>query len=115
MVGDCSFGTNLMFGDDEIHFAIEICEDLVVPQAPSLRHALNGAQILFNLSASNEVIGMDAYRRQMLAQQSRRCLAAYVFAGADSVNRVPTLVFAVVLLWIYENGTCLAESKRFSS
>lgn len=107
------FGTNLMFGDDEIHFAIEICEDLWVPQAPSLRHALNGAQILFNLSASNEVIGKDAYRRQMLAQQSGRCLAAYVFAGAGFGESSTDLVFAGSAL-IYENGTCLAESKRFS-
>lgn len=107
------FGTDLIFGDDKVRFAIEICEDLWLPQAPSYRHSMNGAQIIFNMSASNEVIGKDAYRHQLVAQQSGKCLSAYVYAGCGFGESSTDLVFSGVGM-IYENGSLLAEAKRFS-
>lgn len=107
------FGTNILFGNDTFKLGVEICEDLWLAQAPSFQHALNGASILFNLSASNEVIGKDAYRKQLVSQQSGRCVAAYVYAGAGFGESSTDLVFSGTSM-IYENGSCLAESKRFS-
>ena len=108
------FGTNLIFGNKDARFAIEICEDLWLPQAPSLKHTLNGAQMIFNLSASNEVIGKDQYRKQLVSQQSGRCLCAYIYAGSGFGESSTDLVFSGVGL-IYENGSLLAQAERFST
>lgn len=107
------FGTKLMFACGDLKFAVEICEDLWLAQAPTFNHALNGALLLFNLSASNEVIGKDSYRKQLVSQQSGKCVAAYIYAGAGFGESSTDLVFSGTSM-IYENGSCLAESKRFS-
>jgi NAD+ synthase (glutamine-hydrolysing) len=91
----------------------EICEDLWVPIPPSSRQALAGAKILVNLSASNEVIGKATYRRQLVASQSGRCIAAYVYAAAGVQESSTDLVFGGHCI-IAENGTVLAESQRFA-
>ena len=106
------FGTNLLFGNDDCHFAIEICEDLWLPQAPSNQHALAGAQLLFNLSASDEVIGKNAYLKQMILQQSAKCVAGYIYASAGFGESSTDLVFAGNGL-IAENGSFVAQSERF--
>jgi NAD+ synthase (glutamine-hydrolysing) len=94
-------------------FAIEICEDLWVPIPPSSQAALAGATVLVNLSASNDLVGKAAYRRQLVASQSGRCLAAYIYASSGVGESSTDLVFGGHAL-IAENGTLLAESDRFN-
>lgn len=108
------FGVNLIFEYVDLKFAVEICEDLWLAQAPSYQHALNGALLLFNLSASNEVIGKDTYRKQLVGQQSGKCVSAYIYSGAGFGESSTDLVFSGTAL-IFENGSCLVESKRFST
>ena len=91
---------------------VEICEDLWVPVPPSSSQALAGATVLVNLSASNEVIGKAAYRRQLVVNQSGRCMAAYVYASCGVWESTTDVVFGGHCL-IAENGTLLAESRRF--
>ena len=92
---------------------VEICEDLWMPVPPSSELTMLGADIIFNLSASNELIGKHAYRRQLVAQQSARCLCGYVYASSGFGESTTDLVFSGSSL-IAENGTILAESERFS-
>lgn len=109
------FGTDLLFTVPQIDglvVGVEICEDLWVPVPPSSHQALAGATVLLNLSASNELVGKVAYRRQLVEQQSARCIAAYVYAGAGVHESTQDLVFGGHCL-IAENGTMLAESDRF--
>src|SRR5262249_10327845 len=109
------FGTDLLFqaGDVEgLRIGAEICEDLWMPVPPSSNQALNGATVLLNLSASNEVIGKAAYRRQLVASQSGRCIAAYMYASCGVWESTTDVVFGGHCL-IAENGTLLAESSRF--
>jgi NAD+ synthase (glutamine-hydrolysing) len=110
------FGTGLLFaagGDPEVVVGVEICEDLWVPTPPSSDLALAGANVLLNLSASNEVIGKAAYRRELVSSQSGRCIAAYVYASSGVHESTTDLVFGGHCL-IAENGSILAESPRFS-
>ncbi len=107
------FGTNLLFTDGNMRFAVEICEDLWVPLSPSTRHALNGAQLIFNLSATNELIGKNGYLKQLIAGQSAKCIAGYIYSSAGFGESSTDLVFAGNGL-IAENGALLAESERFS-
>ncbi len=95
-------------------FHVEICEDLWVPIPPSSFAALAGATLLVNLSASNIVIGKAAYRRQLVAQQSARCFAAYVYASAGGGESTNDMAWDGQSL-ICENGELLMESERFSS
>lgn len=95
------------------NFGIEICEDLWSPNPPSTTLALQGADILFNLSASNELVGKHRYRKSLVLQQSARCNAAYVYASAGWGESTTDLVFSGACL-IAENGALLAESLRFS-
>ncbi len=106
------FGIELLFGDKFASFAIEICEDLWVPSPPSSKHTVNGAHIIFNLSASNELIGKNNYLRSLIHQQSARCVSGYVYASAGYGESTTDIVFAGNGL-IYENGILLSESKRF--
>jgi NAD+ synthase (glutamine-hydrolysing) len=109
------FGLNLMFVAEDIegcNLGVEICEDLWTPIPPSSHQAIRGATLLANLSASNEVIGKAAYRRQLVANQSGRCMAAYLYSSAGVSESSTDLVFSGHCL-IAENGTILAESKRF--
>ena len=109
------FGTDLLFAaTDEpgCLIGVEICEDLWHPAPPSAHQALAGATVLANLSGSNETIGKAAYRRQLVATQSARCLAGYVYAGAGPGESTTDLVFGGHCL-VAENGVVLAESERF--
>ncbi|MDR3340811.1 MAG: NAD(+) synthase [Candidatus Symbiothrix sp.] len=107
------FGTNILFGWEERTFAIEICEDVWSVIPPSSYHASNRAQLLFNLSASPELIGKQQYVKSLLSQQSARCHAAYVYAAAGFGESSTDLVYAGNA-YIYENGKLLGESERFS-
>jgi NAD+ synthase (glutamine-hydrolysing) len=107
------FGTNLLFSDGTFSFAIELCEDLWVPIPPSSQHALHGADLIFNLSATNELIGKHQYLRQLIEQQSARCIAGYVYASAGAGESTTDVVYAGNGL-IAENGKIIAASERFS-
>ena len=106
------FGTNLLFGIQDRYFAVEICEDLWSVIPPSSHHSMAGAQLIFNLSASDELIGKREYVKSLLSQQSARCLAAYVYTAAGFGESTTDLVYAGNA-YIYENGKLLAETKRF--
>ena len=93
---------------------VEICEDLWVPAPPSEALALSGATVLLNLSASDEIIGKAAYRRSLVQGQSGRLLCAYAYADAGRGESTQDMVFAGHDL-IAENGTILAETKRFQN
>ena len=110
---EADFGTELTFAVNGAEFGIEICEDLWVASPPSSRLALNGAKLIFNLSASPEGVGKHAYLRELVAQQSARTLAAYVYCSAGFGESSTDLVFAGNGL-IAENGTMLAQAARFS-
>ena len=110
------FGTRLLFRCRQMPaftLGIEICEDLWVPIPPSSELAMQGANLIFNLSASNELIGKHAYLRSLICQQSARCIAGYVYASAGFGESSTDLVFAGNGI-IAENGTLLRESERFS-
>jgi len=107
-----SFGTNLLFDLYPAHFALEICEDLWSVIPPSSNQAIAGAQIIFNLSASDETVGKQDYVKSLISQQSARCHAAYVYAAAGFGESTTDLVYAGNA-FIYENGHLLAESERF--
>lgn len=112
---DVPFGLGIIFRSVEVPsfaFGIEICEDLWVPNPPSSTLALHGATVLLNPSASNEVIGKAAYRRQLVTSQSGRCIAGYVYASCGVGESTTDVVFGGHAL-IAENGTLLAESRRF--
>ncbi len=94
-------------------FGVEICEDLWMPAPPSSLLAMQGAELLFNLSASNELVGKHRYRKSLVQQQSGRCNAAYIYASAGMGESTTDMVFSGACL-IAENGTLLAESERFS-
>src|SRR6202011_6213779 len=111
----CPFGTDILFECHDtkgLTVGVEICEDLWVPIPPSSTQALAGATVLVNLSASNEVVGKAAYRRQLVVNQSGRCMAAYVYASCGVWESTTDVVFGGHCL-IAENGTLLAESRRF--
>jgi len=109
------FGTDLQFAADNLTgcvLGVEICEDLWVPVPPSSLQALAGATVLLNLSASNEVIGKPAYRRELVASQSGRCICAYVYASCGASESTTDVVFGGHCL-IAENGLLLEEAPRF--
>ena len=110
------FGTDLIFNFSEIsNFVLhaEICEDLWVPVPPSSYAALAGATVLANLSASNVVIGKHGYRMQLAANQSARCIAAYLYSAAGQGESTTDLAWDGDAM-AFENGTLLAESRRFA-
>ncbi len=108
---DVPCGTDLLFRWGEAVIAVEICEDLWTPIPPSSRAALAGANVLLNLSASNETIGKAQWRRDLIGSQSGRCIAAYAYASAGSGESTSDLVFGGHCL-IAENGSILDESRR---
>ncbi|MFI3296203.1 MAG: NAD(+) synthase [bacterium] len=108
------FGQDIIIQTPEFSFAIEICEDLWAPIPPSSQLSLAGAQIIFNLSASNELIGKNQYLIDLIKQQSARCIAGYVYSSAGFGESSTDLVFAGNAV-VAENGTILAQSSRFSS
>jgi len=105
--------TNLLFETPDTCFGVEICEDVWSVIPPSSKLALKGAEILINLSADNEGIAKHNYVRSLICQQSARCIAAYIFSSCGFGESTTDVVFAGNGL-IYENGSLLAESKRFS-
>ncbi|RDJ35533.1 MAG: NAD(+) synthase [Crenarchaeota archaeon] len=107
------FGTDLLFEDKNgLKIGVEICEDLWAPIPPSSYQALAGANLLLNLSASNEIVAKSEYRRELVKNQSARCMAAYVYCGAGPTESTSDLTFAGHCLAV-ENGSILGETKRF--
>lgn len=104
---------HLLFDTSETCFGIEICEDMWTAIPPSSGLTLKGAQLIFNLSASNDVIGKHAYLKTLICQQSARCLAGYIYASCGFGESSTDLVFSGKT-FICENGKMLAESERFS-
>ena len=111
------FGTNILLeadGMDGLVVGCEICEDIWVPDAPGISHALAGATLLVNLSASNETIGKDAYREMLVKSSSAKLIAGYVYCSGGEGESTQDLVFGGHDI-IAENGTVIAQSKRFES
>jgi NAD+ synthase (glutamine-hydrolysing) len=111
------FGADLLFrcsGLENFVLHTEICEDLWVPVPPSSYAALAGATVIANLSASNVVIGKHGYRMQLAANQSARCIAAYLYSAAGAGESTTDLAWDGDAM-AFENGTLLAESKRFTN
>lgn len=112
---DIPFGPGLLFkvsGMDNFVLAVEICEDLWVPIPPSSFAALAGATVIANLSASNVTVGKAEYRHALVANQSARCLAAYLYSDAGPGESTTDLAWDGHAL-IFENGQLLNESSRF--
>lgn len=105
-------GKDLLFGNQNTYFALEICEDLWSATPPSDTYALNGATILLNLSASNETIGKKEYRENLIKMHSAKQISAYVYASSGPLESTTDILFSGATL-IYENGSKLAEGKRF--
>ncbi len=112
--GEVPFGVDLLFSCGNATIGIEICEDLWVPSPPSSMQAIAGANVLLNLSASNETVAKGNYRKQLALTQSGRCIAAYAYASAGPTESTTDLVFSGHCL-ICENGNLLAESKRIGT
>lgn len=106
-------GTNILFKDNEICFGLELCEDLWCVNSPSNKHTLHGANIIFNLSSSNEIIGKAEYRKNLISIQSAKTISAYVYASSGIMESSSDILFSGASL-IYENGTILKENERFS-
>lgn len=107
------FGTDLIFSCGNVKFGFEICEDLWVTIPPSSNLSLMGANIIGNLSASNELVSKADYRRSLIANQSARCMCAYAYASAGIHESTTDLLFSGHLL-IGENGSILKENERFN-
>ena len=115
LLGEVPFGTNQLFACDtipELVVGAEICEDLWVPMPPSNAHAVAGATLICNLSASPALAGKSAYRRQLVAQQSARLICGYAYASAGEGESTTDLVFSGHDL-VVENGRVLADSGVF--
>ena len=111
------FGTDLIFKAENCEnftVACEICEDLWVPDSPSIRHVKAGANIIVNLSCSNEVVGKTEYRKNLVAMQSAKLLCGYVYSDAGDGESTTDMVFAGHNL-ICENGVVLVENKLFEN
>lgn len=109
------FGPQLLFACEEMPELVvsaEICEDMWSPIPPSIGAAVSGATLIVNCSASDETVGKDAYRRQLVAGQSARLIAGYVYANAGEGESTTDVVFGGHNI-IAENGSILAEATRF--
>ncbi len=106
-IGDIIFD----LGDGAV-LGVELCEDLWVPNPPSSSLALNGANIIANLSASDEYVSKAEYRRDLVLNQCARCVCAYVYSGASVFESTTDLVFSGATL-VCENGAILNEGERF--
>lgn len=110
------FGTNLLFRCEDVHgltVGCEVCEDLWVADSPGTNHALKGATVLANLSASNETVGKDEYRELLVKSASARLICGYIYTSAGEGESTQDLVFGGYNL-IAENGILLAQVKKFS-
>lgn len=108
---DCGVSSCIQLCDD-VTVGIEICEDLWVTNPPSSKLAADGANIIVNLSASDEYVSKAQYRRDLISNQSARCICGYVYAGASVYESTTDLVFSGATV-IAENGAVIAEGKRF--
>ncbi len=111
------FGTDILFTCKELEglqIACELCEDVWTPEPPSIRHALAGATVIVNCSASDETTGKDIYRRELIGGQSARLVCAYIYANAGEGESTQDLVFGGHNI-IAEDGILLAESERFKN
>ena len=111
------FGPCLLFQDrkmDDLIVAAEICEDVWSPVPPSIQAAVNGATVIVNCSASDETIGKDSYRRELISGQSARLIAGYVYANAGEGESTTDVVFGGHNI-IAENGAILNQSKRYTN
>ena len=106
------FGAKLLFSLNEVHFGVEICEDLWAPIPPSSQLAIEGAQLIFNLSASNDVVGKHSYVRQLVSGQSARFHAAYIYTSCGFGESTQDVVFGGKTI-IAEDGHVLAEAERY--
>lgn len=109
------FGTDILFrvnGVQGLVVGCEICEDIWVADSPGTAHALAGATVMVNLSASNETVGKDVYREMLVKSASARQITAYIYASAGEGESTQDLVFGGHNI-IAENGTILAQAKRF--
>lgn len=109
-------GSRLLFSPDtlpDLKIAAEICEDVWVPNPPSISHAMAGANLIVNLSASDEITGKDSYRMSLIKGQSARLLCGYVYASAGEGESTQDVVYSGHNI-IAENGQLLAEAERFS-
>lgn len=109
------FGERILFASAEekcFTFFVEICEDLWVPTPPSCDAAMAGATVILNLSASNITVGKDDYRHNLVANQSARCLSAYLYAAAGTGESTTDLAWDGHAI-VYENGALVGESARF--
>jgi NAD+ synthase (glutamine-hydrolysing) len=104
------FGTDLLFNVGDAVVGIEICEDLFVPIPPSSYQALGGANIICNLSASNELVAKGEYRKELVCNQSARCIAAYIYTSAGPSESTADVVYSGDRM-IVENGTVLARDR----
>lgn len=107
------FGDHLIFDNGRYNFGVEICEDLWATIPPSSKLSLHGAEIIFNLSSSNELVGKYAYLRGLVSNQSARCISGYVYAGSGYGESTQDVVFSGIG-FIAENGHLLQEGKRFA-
>ncbi len=110
-IGQVPFGIDLLFECGDVIVGVEICEDLWMPVPPSSIQALGGANVLTNLSASNETIGKAAYRTNLVTSQSGRCIAGYAYASSGPSESTTDLVFGGHCM-IAENGAVMAETSR---
>lgn len=111
------FGMNILFRCSNMKGFIvgaEVCEDLWTPQPPSIKHALNGATVLINTSASNETIGKDKYRRELVNGQSARLVCAYIYSSSGEGESTQDIVFGGHNI-IAENGSMLNEATLFKN
>lgn len=111
------FGADILFQVDALSgltVGCEICEDIWAPEPPATAHALAGATVIVNLSASDETVGKDAYREMLVKSASARNLAAYVYSSAGEGESTQDLVFGGHNM-IAENGTILAQAKDFEA
>ena len=122
--------TEIKIGDDEVtvdcdlifaceqmpklKIGVEICEDLWVPNPPSIQHAMDGATIIVNPSASDEITGKSIYRKELVAGQSARLVCGYIYASAGDGESTQDVVYSGHNI-IAENGQVLAESERFTN
>ncbi|MCR2032223.1 NAD(+) synthase [Anaerofustis stercorihominis] len=109
---EVSFGQMLFKLSNDLTVGIEVCEDLWVPIAPSAKLALSGANLILNISASNEVVSKDEYRTNLISSQSAKCLCAYAYVSAGVHESTTDLLFGGSSL-IAENGIILNKGKRF--
>jgi len=112
-LGEFWLSSRQLFEIGRMTFAVEICEDLWAPSPPSGEYALAGAQVIFNLSASNDWVSKADYRRQLVQQQSGRLNAAYVYVSCGPLESTKDVVFGGHAI-IAENGAILAEGPRFA-